>query len=117
MCSLPFVSVGYLIGKQLVILLFECAVRKCFVVYYVFSFPTGVYVETFNLNASISGPSIIFTQTFNLESIYSVCDKIMKKMYFEDYDTDRTTRKVWLLNIYFPTDITKTRPCDKQRFF
>ena len=25
MCSLPFVSVGYLIGKQLVILLFECA--------------------------------------------------------------------------------------------
>ena len=32
--------------------------EKCFVVYYVFSFPSGVYVGTLNLIASIPGPSI-----------------------------------------------------------
>ena len=33
--------------------------EKCFVVIYVFSFPTGVYVGTLNLIASIPGPSIL----------------------------------------------------------
>ena len=32
--------------------------EKCFVVFYVFSFPPGVYVGTINLIASIPGPSI-----------------------------------------------------------
>ena len=50
-CSFPFVPVetkpdGYLVGKELVILLFECIVGKCFVVFYVFSFPPTVYVGT-----------------------------------------------------------------------
>ena len=63
-CSFPFVPVetwadGYLVGKELVILLFECVVGKCFVVFYVFSFPVGVYVGTLNLIASIPGPSIL----------------------------------------------------------
>ena len=40
--------------KELVILLFECVVGKCFVVFYVFSFPSGVYVGTLNLIASYS---------------------------------------------------------------
>ena len=59
-CSFPFVPVeswpdGYLIGKELVILL-ECVVGKCFVVFCVFSFPPAVYVGTLNLIASIPGP-------------------------------------------------------------
>ena len=41
------------------ILLFVCIILKCFVVFYVFSFPPGVYVGTLNLNASFSGPSIL----------------------------------------------------------
>ena len=51
-CALPFVSVeispdGYLVGKELVILLSVCVVVKCFFfVFYVFSFPPGVYVVT-----------------------------------------------------------------------
>ena len=62
--SFPFVLVetklnGYLVGKELVILLFECVVGKCFVVFYVFSFPPTVYVGTLNLIASIPGPSIL----------------------------------------------------------
>ena len=36
-----------------------CVVGKCFVVFNVFSFSPGVYVGTLNLNASISGPSIL----------------------------------------------------------
>ena len=32
---------------------------KCFVVFYVFSFPPTVYVGTLNLIASIPGPSIL----------------------------------------------------------
>ena len=36
--------------------------EKCFVVFYVFSFPVGVYVGTLNLIASIPDPSIL---TFN----------------------------------------------------
>ena len=35
---------GYLVGKELVILRFDCVVGKCFVVLYVFSFPPTVYV-------------------------------------------------------------------------
>ena len=62
--SFPFVPVetepdGYLVGKDLVILLFVCVVGKCFVVFYVFSFPPAVYVGTLNLIASIPGPSIL----------------------------------------------------------
>ena len=33
--------------------------KKCFVVFYVFFFPPGVYVGTLNLIASIPGPSIL----------------------------------------------------------
>ena len=60
-CSFSFVPVeswpdGYLVGKELVILLFECVVGKCFVV---FPFPPAVYVGTLNLIASIPGPSIL----------------------------------------------------------
>ena len=50
---------GYLVGKEIVILLFEYVVGKCFVVFYVFSFPPAVYVGTLNLIASIPGPSIL----------------------------------------------------------
>ena len=62
--SFPFIPVktypdGYLVGKELAILLFECVVGKCFVVFYVFSFPSAVYVGTLNLIASIPGPSIL----------------------------------------------------------
>ena len=62
--SFPFVPVetypdGYLVGKELVILLFKCIVGKCFVVFYVFSFPPTVYVGTLNLIALIPGPSIL----------------------------------------------------------
>ena len=39
--------------------------EKCFVVFYVFSFPPGVYVGTLNLIASIPGPSIL-TLSINL---------------------------------------------------
>ena len=63
-CSFSFVPVetkldGYLVGKELVILFFECVVGKCFVVFYVFSFPAGVYVGTLNLISSVPGPSIL----------------------------------------------------------
>ena len=41
-------------------LLFVCVVgKKCFVMFYVFSFPPGVYVGTSNLVASIPGPSFL----------------------------------------------------------
>ena len=43
-------------------MLFECVVGKCFVVFYVFSFPPAVYVGTLNLIASIPGPSILTLQ-------------------------------------------------------
>ena len=33
--------------------------KKCFVVFYVFSFPAGVYAGTLNLIASIPDPSIL----------------------------------------------------------
>ena len=36
-----------------------CVVGKCFVVFYVFSLPPGVYVGTFNIIASIPGPSVL----------------------------------------------------------
>ena len=36
--------------------------EKCFVVFYVFSLPPGVYVGTLNLIASIPGPSILTLQ-------------------------------------------------------
>ena len=40
-------------------MLFEYVVGKCFVVFYVFSFPPALYVGTLNLIASIPGPSIL----------------------------------------------------------
>ena len=58
-CSLPFVLVetqpdGYLVGKELVILLFVCVVGKVFCCDLCIFFPPGVYVGTLNLIASIS---------------------------------------------------------------
>ena len=47
----------YLVGKELVILPFECVVGKMFC--YVFSGAPGVYVGTLNLIASIPCPSIL----------------------------------------------------------
>ena len=69
-CSLPFVPVeaqpdGYLVWKELVILLFECVVGEYFVVFYVFSFPAGVYVGTLNLIASIPDPHILTIHIYN----------------------------------------------------
>ena len=63
-CLFPFVPVesqpdGYLVGKELVILLFECVVRKCFAVFCVFSFPPAVYAGTLNLIASIPSSSFL----------------------------------------------------------
>ena len=46
--------------------------EKCFVVFYVFSFPLGVYVGTLNLIASIPGPSSL-TLFINLCFIYTIC--------------------------------------------
>ena len=76
-CSLPFVSVetysdGYLVGKELVILLFGC---KCFVMFYAFSFPPGVFVGTQNLFASISGPSLLTLVHGKMASELSSLDK------------------------------------------
>ena len=48
-----------LVGKELVILLFECVVGKYVVIFYAFSFPPGVYFGTLNLIASIPDPSIL----------------------------------------------------------
>ena len=45
-------------------MLFECVVGKCFVVLYVFSFPPALYVGTFNLIASIPGPSILTFEVY-----------------------------------------------------
>ena len=65
-CSLPFVPVetwldDYLVGKDLVILLFECVVGKMF--YYCvlcIFFPSWcLHVGTLNLIASIPDPSIL----------------------------------------------------------
>ena len=48
-----------LLGKRLSFC-FSCVLsEKCFVVFYVFSFPPGVYVRTLNLIASIPGPYIL----------------------------------------------------------
>ena len=59
-CFLFRLKLGYLVGKELVILLFPCVLsEKCFDVFYVFSFPPGVYVGTLNLIALIPGPSIL----------------------------------------------------------
>ena len=52
------------VGKRLVILLFVCVVGKCFEMFYVFSFPPGVYVGTLNLIASIPGLSILILYVF-----------------------------------------------------
>ena len=65
--SSPFVLVetesdGYLDGKELVILLFVCVIGfvcVCVCVFYVFSFPPGVYVGTLDLIASIPGPKTV----------------------------------------------------------
>ena len=48
-----------LLGKELVILLFVCVVRKMFCYVLCIFFPTGVYVGTLNSIASIPGPSIL----------------------------------------------------------
>ena len=73
--SIPFVPVetqpdGYLVGKELVILLFECVVGKCFVVFYVFTFPPAVYVGTLNLIASIPDPSVLTWHNQNIPKDY-----------------------------------------------
>ena len=49
-------SGDYLVGKELVILFFECVVEKT---RDKLSFPPGVYVGTLNLIASIPGPSVL----------------------------------------------------------
>ena len=61
LCFLPLVSFeilpnGYVVWKELVILRVECVIGKMF---YVLSFLPGVYVGTFNLIASLPGPSIL----------------------------------------------------------
>ena len=38
--------------------------------FYVFSFPPGVYVGTFDLIASISGPSILTLRRIELKSMH-----------------------------------------------
>ena len=63
-CSLPFVSVetaGWLPcgGRASHSALRVCCRKKGFVVFYVFSFPPGVYVGTLNLIESIPGPFIL----------------------------------------------------------
>ena len=40
--------------------------QKCFVVFYVFSFPADVYVRTLNLIASIPDPSVLTYFTYFL---------------------------------------------------
>ena len=74
---LPFVWVetlpgGYLVGKELVILLFVFVVGKCFVIYYVFSFAPAVYVRTLNLIALIPGTSILTLK--NTLTKFRVCN-------------------------------------------
>ena len=51
-----------LLGKASHSALRVCCRKKCFVVFYVFSFRPAVYVGTLNLIASMPGPSIL---TFN----------------------------------------------------
>ena len=56
-----------------------CCRKKCFVVFYVFSFPPGVHVGTLNLIASIPGPSI-HTSHAKEAQMYTPEPKIRKKM-------------------------------------
>ena len=65
-CSLPFVPVetqpdDYLVGKELVILLFMCVVGKMFCcdLHVCIFFPTWCLCWDLNLIASIPGPSMI----------------------------------------------------------
>ena len=76
-CSLPFVP-GWLPCSERAS---HSALRVCcrivFVVFYVFSFPPGVYVGTLNLIASIRGPLFLLylgPQTHNnvhLEAVFN----------------------------------------------
>ena len=70
----------------LVILLFECVVGKCFVVFYVFSFPAGVYVGTLNLIASIPGltVSVLAIQIcLKPQIVFSLC-RILDNVFLQD---------------------------------
>ena len=62
-----------------------CVVGKCFVVFYVFSFPPVVYVGTLNLIASIPGPSIL-TLLFHIWQFIISFGYITKDMYLKKHD-------------------------------
>ena len=76
-----------LLGK-LVILLFECVVGKCFVVFYVFSFRCAVCVGTLNLIASIPGPSILTFPKYRVQAKVCTVNSTM-----ENHRQWRITRK------------------------
>ena len=80
---------GYLVGKELVILLFVwCVVGKCFVVFYVFSFPPVVFVGTLNLIAPIPDPSILtfYKIQRTLHSMRSVVNILFGKFRMSSVD-------------------------------
>ena len=54
-----------LLGKSLSLCSSCVLSEKCFVVFYVFSFPPDVYVGTLILIASIPGPSILTLKVVN----------------------------------------------------
>ena len=57
--------------------------EKCFVVFYIFSFPPGVYVGTENLIASIPGPSILtlllLARLHVIHQLFAVYTEILEK--------------------------------------
>ena len=81
LCSLPLVLGGYLVAKELIILLFECVVGKMlsYVLRCIF-YPLGVYscmLGLLSLIASISGPSI-----FTLLYVFSFWEVYISLQYF-----------------------------------
>ena len=48
--------------------------EKCFIVFYLFSVPDGVYVGTLNLMASIPDPSILTLYYYNFKIFNKVVD-------------------------------------------
>ena len=52
--------------------------EKCFVMFYVFSFPPGVYVGTLNLIASIPGPTMYCQILTRIHLHYSNCNLMTK---------------------------------------
>ena len=58
-----FVSMATLLGKNFSFCSSCVLSEKCFVMFYVFSFPPGVYVGTLNLIASNPGPSVLTLHT------------------------------------------------------